>query len=162
MRPPRPITCPRSSSATWSMITVAPRSSARSTRTWSGWSTSARARDSIIASNAGSAPGPSGRSGGTGRHDAHQLADGRRRLGAVGDPAVGLLQVDLDDRWVGLRVVAADGLDVAPIARRPRVGHHHPVDGVLLAANAGETDLDHNAPRCACFAGPRPGRLAPC
>src|SRR5680860_639984 len=95
------------------------------TSTWSGLSTRPRARAPTIAD---SGPGSTGLMrrpalGGLGLRglilggDLDQLLDGGGRLGAVGDPVVGLLDVDLDDGGVRLRVVAADRLDVAAVAR---------------------------------------------
>ena len=80
MRPPRPITRPRSSEATWSRMTSAPSSSTSSTLTWSSCSTSLRARYSTS-----SPPSVS--------HDVFRLQQARdriRRLRALREPVLHL------------------------------------------------------------------------
>src|SRR5262245_29087239 len=145
-RPPRPITWPTSSSATWSAITRRESPCRRSTSTCSGCATRQRAISATIASMASMASGRLRSRLGAGVRDLDQLAHRRRRLGALADPGVDLLEVDLDQRRLGLRVVPADGLDVAPIPRGARIGHHNAIDGVLLASHAGQSNLDHSPP----------------
>ena len=57
-----------------------------------------------------------------------QLRDRVARLCALAEPVLHLRLVELDDRRVGLRVVAADDLDEPPVARRALVGDDDPVD----------------------------------
>src|SRR3954447_13819508 len=117
VRPPRPITLPASSSATWSSRTRVPSSSSNdSTETSSGASTSERARYSRSAST-GSA------GGGMARLD--QPLDGVRRLRATSKPVLQALLVDFDGRRIRLRIVVPDRLDDPAVARRALIGHDH-------------------------------------
>jgi hypothetical protein len=50
--------------------------------------------------------------------------------------------VDLDRRGLGLRVVLADRLDDATVARGALVGDDDAPDGVLLPADAGQSESD--------------------
>jgi hypothetical protein len=59
------------------------------------------------------------------------------RLRAASDPVLQTLLVEHDRRGIGLRVVVADRLDEAAIARRALVGDDHAPDRVLLAPHAG-------------------------
>ena len=70
----------------------------------------------------------------------HQLLHRVGRLGAARDPVLEALLVDRDRRGLRLRVVVADRLDEAAIARRALVGDDHAPDRILLAAHAGEPD----------------------
>src|SRR5213075_2862423 len=111
--PLRPITLPMSSSATWSSMTVAPSSSTTSTVTADGSSTSDLATYSTR-SLAAMVPTPLLGCG----HDARipeQPQDRVGRLGALGDPSLGGLGVDLELDRLGARVVVTDDLDRAPI-----------------------------------------------
>src|SRR4051812_25724690 len=130
--PPRPITRPRSSSATSSSRTTSPSiSSASLTWTESGSSTSERARNSSR-----SRTGPSTQPLAAGRLDALGAEERGDRLGrarALLQPVLRPVLVDHDQRGVGLRVVLADRLDRATVARRALVGDDHPPDRVLLA-----------------------------
>src|SRR5262245_12273510 len=130
-RPPRPMTRPRSSSATSSSSTTSPSISSTSvTSTASGSATRERARNS---SSSRTAPDPSGlAAGGLDALDAKQRRHGAGRLGAVVQPVARAVLVDHDQRRVRLRVVLADGLDRATVARRALVGDDDPPDRVLL------------------------------
>src|SRR5437879_4605906 len=57
----------------------------------------------------------------------HQPLHRVRGLRPLGDPLLRLRPVDLDRRRFGQGVVVPDDLDEAPVARRARVRHHHPV-----------------------------------
>ena len=60
----------------------------------------------------------------------------------------GTLLVEHDRGRLGLRVVAADRLDDAAVARGPAVGDHHAPHRVLLPADAGETKTNcHERPK---------------
>src|SRR3954469_20661600 len=122
IRPCRPITLPTSASATCRRRTSEPSSpSTSSTRTPPGSSTSRRAR------SASSSPIELG--------DAlrlEQLRDRGRRLRALAEPLLDLRLVELDQRGLGLGVVASDDLDELAVARRARVGRDDAVDRVLL------------------------------
>src|SRR5829696_828001 len=113
-RPPRPITRPRSSSATSPSI-----SSISLTFTASGSATSDRARNSS-SSRTGSPTQPLA----TGRLDALGAEQGRdrlRRACPLLQPVLRTILVDHDQGGVGLRVVLADRLDRATVARRALV-----------------------------------------
>src|SRR3954451_2827377 len=69
-------------------------------------------------------------------------AVGRRR--ALGEPGLGGLEVDVPALGRGLvehRVVGADLLDEAAVARRARVGDDDGVERALLGATTGKADL---------------------
>src|SRR5262249_46159414 len=58
------------------------------------------------------------------------------------------LLLELDLRWLEVRVVGADGLDELPVPRVARVGGHHVVVRHLLGARPGESKHDsHDALR---------------
>src|SRR5919109_178832 len=139
-RPPRPITRPRSSSATSSSSTTSPSISSTSlTTTASGSATSERARNSSR-----SRIGPLG----AGRLDALGAQQGRdrlRRAGALLQPVLRPILVDDDQGGVRLRVVLADGLDRATVARRALVGDDNPPDRVLLRPDPAKSDSHGHA-----------------
>src|SRR5262249_31788093 len=93
-----------------------------------------------------------------------QLLHGQRGLSSLGPPGVQLRHVDLDERRDPCRIVETDLVDEPAVARRLRVGHDDAIDGPLLAAVTGETDLHHLDcfPRSAspggrpCIIGPEP------
>src|SRR5207302_2925049 len=58
-----------------------------------------------------------------------------RRQRALLEPAAHLLFVEVDERRLRLRVVAADDLDELAVARRARIGGDDAVDRVLLRAD---------------------------
>src|SRR3954462_11591223 len=71
--------------------------------------------------------------------------------------------VDADRRRLGLRVVVADRLDDAAVARRARVCHHDAPDRILASTDACESDSDsHWTDRLATLAhhGLKGGHLA--
>ena len=76
--------------------------------------------------------------------DRQQLRDAIGGLGAVGDPAVDLLHVELDQVRMGAGVVAAHFLDEAAVARRAGIGDDDAVVRALLGAVASEANLDCN------------------
>src|SRR6266487_2370475 len=73
--------------------------------------------------------------------DGEQVGDRLGGLGALGDPAAGLVGVDLDPRGLVGGVVEADVLDEAAVAWAAGVGDHDAVVGRLLHAHAHEADL---------------------
>src|SRR4051794_11570 len=76
--------------------------------------------------------------------DALGLEELRHRLGrqgTLGEPAAHLLLVEVDQRRVRLRVVAADDLDELAVARRARIGGDDAVDRVLLRADPRQPEL---------------------
>src|SRR6185295_7084192 len=75
---------------------------------------------------------------------ADELCDGLAGLGALRAPLLELLGLEFDLRL--RRVVGAHLVDVAPVARRLRVGDDDAVERVLLGSVAGESDLDHERP----------------
>ena len=102
-------------------------SSTSSTRTASGSSTSARARNSTQVAHPAAARCP--------RPRCPWCAAASRPCGSAGRRArasAGALLVDHDRRGVGLRVVVADRLDRAAVARRALVGDDDAPDRVLL------------------------------
>ena len=73
-----------------------------------------------------------------------ETGDAIGRLRALGEPGLGLLEVDLDALLVGLakqRIVGADLLDETAIARKARVGDHDVVVWAVPGAAARETDF---------------------
>src|SRR6516165_12790194 len=120
-----------SPSATWSRRTSVPSySSISSTRTASGSSTSRRASSATNSAKV--------------LLDALRLEELRHRLGrlgAFGEPAAHLLLVEVDERRIRLRVVAADDLDELAVARRARIGGDDAVDRVLLRADPRQPEL---------------------
>jgi len=66
------------------------------------------------------------------------------RLRALGEPSLGLLDVDHQAGRVVLglqRIEGADPLDEAAVARHARVGDDDAIERPLLGAAAGETDF---------------------
>jgi len=63
------------------------------------------------------------------------------RLRALAEPGENLLVGDRERGGLLTRPVLAEDLDVAPIARRPAVGHDDPVRRLLLLAHPHEADL---------------------
>src|SRR5436309_2606670 len=152
IRPPRPITLPTSSGATWSRSASSPSRSSVSTRTASGSSTSRRASSSR--SSAVAEP-----------LDLEELRDRVGRLSALAEPVLDLVLVELDRRRLGLGVVAPDDLDEPAVARRARIGHHDAVDRVLLRAHPRQSHshchlLPRLSLRLALVLGPAHGRRA--
>src|SRR5919109_3797759 len=138
-RPPLPISRPRSSGPTVTSSTRSPFSSTSSTWTESGSSTSARARNSTRSRIRWSradhlAPG------GLDALGTQKARDGPRRPGPVGEPVAGALRVDHDRGRVGLRVVVADRLDRAAVARRTPIGDDDAPDRVLPRTHPSEPD----------------------
>src|SRR5918999_1592785 len=84
-----------------------------------------------------------------------QPRDRRARLRTLGEPVLHLRLVEVDRRGVGLRVVAPDDLDEAPVPRRARVGDDDAVDRVLLRADARQPDpYSHLSPwKLSCASG---------
>src|SRR5688500_10960454 len=78
---------------------------------------------------------------------ADELSHGLARPCALRPPLRELLCLELD---LGLgRIVRADLIDVAPVARRLGVGDYDPVERVLLGSVAGESNPDHSvSSRC--------------
>src|SRR6266511_2294908 len=146
IRPPRPITRPRSSSATVISSTMSPFSSVSSTLTASGSSTSDRARNSFCSRiAAGGTPLVGAR-----RLDAlgaQQYGDRLRGLRPMVEPVARPLLVDRDHRGIGLRVVLADRLDRPPVAGRAAVGDDHAPDRILARPDPSETDSNCHAGR---------------
>src|SRR5688500_18546562 len=143
-RPSLPMTRPRSPSATLiSRISSSPSSNS-STSTASGSSTIARTRYSTR-SVAGEAMLSSARTLGAGDADAlgpKQAGDRGARLSAMVDPVLRALLVKDDGRRLGLRVVVADRLDRAAVARRSLVGYDNAPDGVLARTHPSQSDSD--------------------
>src|SRR5438105_2394951 len=71
-----------------------------------------------------------------------QPGDGLGRQRALLEPAAHLRLVELDQRRLVLRVVAADDLDELAVTRRARVGGDDTVDGVLLRPDPRQSQLD--------------------
>src|SRR5829696_7682031 len=115
-----------------------PSSSSSSTTTASGSSTRAltrNSRSSVIRRDRLAAGG----------FDALGPQQGRHRLrglGAVLEPVARALLVEDDRRGLGLRVVLADRLDRATVARRAFVGDDDPPDRVLLGTHSSKSDSD--------------------
>src|SRR3712207_424268 len=74
--------------------------------------------------------------------DLEQVLHGVGRLRAAAEPEPRLLGVDVHQRRLHPRVVAADGVDRGAVARPPGVGDDDPVDGILVRAVTHEPDLD--------------------
>src|SRR5215510_7617053 len=103
VRPSRPMTLPTSSGATFSSNSVPPSAGWLRSSTWSGRSTSPRARDSNSSSTA------SGLGGLAGALD--EPGDGLGRSGARLQPVLQALLLELDLRGLEVRVVRPDRLD---------------------------------------------------
>src|SRR3954452_21390691 len=76
--------------------------------------------------------------------DSLSLEELRHRLGRqrpLGQPAAHLLLVEVDERRIRLRVVAADDLDELAVARRARIGGDDAVDRVLLRADPRQPEI---------------------
>src|SRR5687767_4262937 len=73
-----------------------------------------------------------------------QGAERVARTRALLHPVAVLLEVEAELRLA--RVVVADLLDEAPIARRAAIGRHDAVERLLLAALAGQPDADGHKP----------------
>src|ERR1700722_3084594 len=150
VRPSLPMTLPMSSFATRSSMTVLCSPETSVTSTWSGWSTSstAMARMSSLRGMSTSATlgllglGRGGRS----RRDAgltlEQLVDRGRRRGAVTAPVREALAVDGEVLGSPGRVVGTDVLEETTSPGTPVVGHDDAVEGALLGAGPGETDMN--------------------
>src|SRR3954451_6689444 len=144
IRPPRPITRPRSSSATSTSRTTSPSiSSASVTLTASGFSTSERVRNSSRSRTRGPRRGLA-----AGRLDplgAKQRRARPRGLGPLIEPVLGAILVDHDQRRIRLGVVLADRLDRAAVPRRALVGDDNPPDRVLLRTDPAKSDSHGHA-----------------
>src|SRR2546425_10362051 len=68
------------------------------------------------------------------------MADGVRGQGPLLEPRRRLLRVDLAGGRLGEGIVVPDRLEEAPVTRRPRVRHHHPVGGTLGRPRPSEPD----------------------
>src|SRR3990170_3156029 len=134
--PLRPITLPMSPSATCSSMIVPSSSRTSSTRTASGSSTSERATysTSSFAPIAALLPG--------GQHARHleQPLDGVGRLGALREPRLRALDVDLELDGLRPRVVVPDRLDRATVARVAGIRDDDTVRRLLLRPDAREPD----------------------
>src|SRR3989440_12121389 len=75
-----------------------------------------------------------------------QAARRLARLCALLQPLLHFFHVDLDLDRVGHRVVVAEVLDEAAVARRARVRHHEAVEGVFLRPHPPQPDLYQPAP----------------
>ena len=66
-------------------------------------------------------------------------------LGPILDPVLGAAPIDPqpDLARLGLGVVKADSLDIAPVTGRADIGDDNLVEGVLLGTTASQTDRDH-------------------
>src|SRR4051794_32599526 len=142
-RPPRPITRPRSSSATSSSSTTSPSISSTSfTSTASGSATSERARNSSSSRTGCPQPLSAGCLDPLGAEERRNRPGG---LSALLEPVAGPVLVDDDQRRVALRVVLADRLDRAAVPRRALVGDHNPPDRVLLRPDPAKSDSHGHA-----------------
>ena len=65
-----------------------------------------------------------------------QRADGIRRLGALLDPEVHALFVDLDDGRLGARVVMTEDFDERAVARGAGIGDDDAKEGAFLGTGA--------------------------
>src|SRR5512133_80760 len=133
VRPPRPMTRPRSSGSTVSSNTVERSRSRTSTWTASFRSTSSRASQRTRSRTVRLAL----LLGGLLRlrlleQHRHGLAGLRARLEPVLDP----IRLELQELGPPRRVVHPDVLDVPAVARLARVGRHHVIEGRLVRARA--------------------------
>src|SRR5512139_1819030 len=85
-------------------------------------------------------------------------------MGALLDPAVVGLEVELDARRLALGRVVPDRRDGRPGRRVLRVGHDDPEVGVVLRTFAAKPDLEHDVSvgRCAAASARATGEAAPC
>src|SRR5512138_832943 len=131
VRPPRPMTRPRSSGSTVSSNTVERSCSTTSTFTASFRSTSSRASQRTRSRTLRLLLGGLLRLRLLEQHR-HRLARLRAGLEPVLDP----LGLELQDLGLLRRVVHPDVLDVPAVARLARVGRHHVIEGRLVRARA--------------------------
>src|SRR5437763_1421511 len=75
-----------------------------------------------------------------------ELAHGSAGLGPAREPVPDALLIQRHGRGLGLGVVVAHGLDHAAVAFRMLIGDHHPPDGVLAVADAGQSESYCHAP----------------
>src|SRR5690348_4395590 len=75
-----------------------------------------------------------------------QAARGFARLGALLQPFLHFVHVDLDLDRLRHRVVVTEVLDEAAVTRRARVRHHQAVEGMLLRPHPPQPDLYQPAP----------------
>ena len=73
---------------------------------------------------------------------AEQAGDGVGRLGALGEPGLGLVGVDLELDRLGARVVVAERLDATAVAGAAAVGDDDTIGRLLRRADAREPDAD--------------------
>src|SRR5690348_12785994 len=85
-----------------------------------------------------------------------QAARGFARLGALLQPLLHFVHVDLDLDRLRHRVVVTKVLDEAAVARRARVRHHQAVEGMLLRPHPPQPDLYQPAPPCPYILGSPP------
>ena len=71
---------------------------------------------------------------------AQELANGVGGLGTAGQPVLDPLLVEDNGGGIGLRVVVPDGFNHPSVALGALVGHDHPPDRVLAAADAGQSE----------------------
>src|SRR5439155_999686 len=145
VRPPRPITVPRSSGCTRTSRRWPRRESISRTRTSSGCSTIPLTRCSSAGRSVLSGLGGGVGTGLTLGCDGgllEQALDRLARLRADPEPVLRALRVDLDDRRVVLRLVDADELDRLAVALGARVGDDDAVLRVADLAHPQKPDLD--------------------
>src|SRR6266516_4420205 len=94
--------------------------------------------------------------------DGEQVGDRLGGLSALGDPAAGLVGVDLDPRGLVGGVVEADVLDETAVTGAARVGDHDAIVGRLLHAHAHKADLHGHRMNVLLLGVARPpGRVCP-
>src|SRR5262249_25580815 len=135
MRPCRPITLPVSPGATVSSTSVVPRWTFSVTFTASGASTSAFA---MVSTTCATRLATLLRHGGSGRRQVtrDERPHGVGRTGALADPVLHALAIDLDLRGLRARVVVPEDLDERAVARRALLGDDHAEEGPLLRAHS--------------------------
>ena len=125
VRPWRPITRPRSPGAMNNSTSVCPLCCARSPAPRSGWSASVFATTSTTSRARLTTRAVRPRRRRRCRHARHERPDRVGRLRPDLDPVLEPFAVEHELLRRGARVVVAQHLDEAAVARRARVGHHH-------------------------------------
>src|SRR4029079_3079126 len=142
---PHPCPSPQGGGVRWSAVENAPSSWCLRSLAFAGASGSGLLGSALLGLLAGHrllrvvAGGTLQEAGGV-----EEAQDAVGRLGALGEPGLDLLVVENDAGGIVLglhRVVGADLLDEAAVARGARIGNDDAVIGTLLRTTTGETDL---------------------
>src|SRR3712207_4088083 len=135
VRPPRPMIFPMSSGATLSSRSTRESNSVPETSTFSGSSTTERARSNTSSSSCDTSCSLQNAG------DLEQLAHLVGGLGPLAEPLFSLIRIHLDVGRLGTGVVRPDTVYEPPVARAARICHHYPIERCAPRAVPSQPDL---------------------